>query len=132
MNKIIAAIDGLKFSDSTTSYAIEMAHQTKAHVLGAFLEDFTYHSYKIQELVGQEGVSQRKLHLLQDEDSTAREKAIETFERLCRTADVNYSLHRDRNIAIREYCMKAYLEISSSLIRKRRSRITKKTSRQDS
>ena len=102
MNKIIAAIDGLKFSTSTAAYAIEIAHQTKAHVLGAFLEDFTYHSYKIQELVGQEGISERKLHMLQDEDSAAREQAIETFEKLCRNAGVNYSLHRDRNIAIRE------------------------------
>src|SRR5689334_4122718 len=102
MNKIIVAIDGLKFSESAVAYAIEIAHQTKTHLLGAFLEDFTYHSYKIQELVGQEGVSERKLHLLQDEDSVEREQSVDAFEKLCRNAGVNYSLHRDRNIAIRE------------------------------
>lgn len=102
MNKIIAAIDGLKFSESCADYAIEIARQTKSHLLAVFLEDFTYHSYKIQELVGEEGVSERKLHLLQDQDTSARDGAILYFEELCRNAGVNYSFHRDRNIAIRE------------------------------
>jgi hypothetical protein len=102
MNKIIVAIDGLKFSDSCFNYAIELALLTKSHLLGAFLEDFTYHSYKIQELVEEEGVSENKLHFLQEEDAIVRNEAIQKFETICQNAGVHYSLHRDRNIAIRE------------------------------
>ena len=102
MNKIIAALDGLKFSESCARYAIQLAHQAKAHLLGVFLEDFTYHSYKIYELVGNEGVSEEKHQFLETQDAELRDQSIERFAELCRESGVNYSVHRDRNIAIRE------------------------------
>ena len=38
MKKIIAAFDGLKFSDSVTKYAINLAKQSSSHLVGIFLE----------------------------------------------------------------------------------------------
>lgn len=102
MNKIIAAIDGLKYSESCAEYAIQLAKKSNAHLLGAFLEDFTYHSYKIYELVGNEGVSEQKLHSMEETDAAIRDESINNFEEQCRISGVNYSIHRDRNIAIRE------------------------------
>ncbi|HYJ37153.1 MAG TPA: universal stress protein [Chitinophagaceae bacterium] len=102
MNKIIAAIDGLKFSESTVSYAIEFAKQANAHLVGVFLDDFTYHSYKIYELVTNEGVSERKLKILEEKDVDTRQVSVEFFEEICRKDGVNYSIHHDRNVAIRE------------------------------
>jgi len=102
MNKIIAAIDGLKFSESCAHYAIELARQTNSHLLGVFLEDFTYHSYKIYQLVGNEGVMAGKQDYLEEKDALTREKSIERFAKLCNKSGVNYSVHRDKNIAIRE------------------------------
>jgi len=102
MNKIIAAIDGLKYSESSTQHAIEFAKQNNAHLVGAFLEDFTYHSYKIYELVDDNGVSEKKMKHFEEKDETKREKAIEKFESACRAARLAHSIHRDRNIAIRE------------------------------
>ncbi len=102
MNKIITAIDGLKFSESCSHYGIELARQSNAHLLGVFLEDFTYHSYKIYQLVGNEGVIEEKQEYLEEKDAETREKSIERFAKLCSKGGVNYSVHRDKNIAIRE------------------------------
>ena len=43
-----------------------------------------------------------KLHFLQEEDEIVRNEAIQKFETICQNTGVHYSLHRDRNIAIRE------------------------------
>jgi nucleotide-binding universal stress UspA family protein len=102
MNKIIAAIDGLKYSESCARYSIELAKQSKAHLVGVFLDDFTYHSYKIYELVGNEGVSIAKHQLLEEKDIDTRHEALSKFERMCGEAEVNFSVHQDKNIALRE------------------------------
>jgi hypothetical protein len=102
MNKIIAAIDGLNLSRSCIQYAIELTNQSRGHLTGAFLDDFTYHSYKIHQLVGPEGVSEETLQALEDEDVSKREQSVAIFEELCQHAGISYSIHRDRNIATRE------------------------------
>ena len=61
MKKIIAAFDGLKYSESTRDYAIYLAKQTNTHLVGVFMDDPTYTSYKIYELIEKEGVSEDKL-----------------------------------------------------------------------
>jgi nucleotide-binding universal stress UspA family protein len=73
MKKIIAAFDGLKYSKSTRDYALYIAGQTKAHLVGVFLDDPTYTSYKIYELISDSETSEQKLE---------------------------YSLHHDRKVAI--------------------------------
>jgi hypothetical protein len=57
MNKIIAAFDGLKYSESTGDYAIDIAKITDSKITGVFLDDRTYTSFKIYDLVLDHGVS---------------------------------------------------------------------------
>ncbi|MBO9201580.1 MULTISPECIES: universal stress protein [Niastella] len=103
MKKIIAVIDGLKYSDSSTEYAVHIAKQTGSHLVGVFLDDFTYHSYKIYELVDGRGfVNEEKMARLQKSDEQAREEATQQFSKACEEAGVNYAVHHDRNIAIHE------------------------------
>lgn len=103
MKKFIVAIDGLKFSHSATDYAVHLARQANAHVVGVFLDDFTYHSYKIYELVGEEveDIQERKI-IFEEKDEATRKRSVAYFEEACRKAGVNHSLHHDRNIALRE------------------------------
>lgn len=42
MKKIIAAFDGLKYSESTRDYAIYLTKQTNTHLIGIFMDDPTY------------------------------------------------------------------------------------------
>jgi nucleotide-binding universal stress UspA family protein len=103
MKKIIAAIDGLKYSQATTDYAIQFANNSYSHLVGVFLDDVTHHSYKIYELIHSEGgVSEQKMEKFEQHDLELRKEAAEKFEISCRNAAINHSVHHDRNIAIRE------------------------------
>ena len=102
MKKIIAAFDGLKFSESAMSYAIHTAKMINAHLVGVFLDDVMYTSYKIYDVITNEGSSERKLNEYDKRDSDTRASAVQAFETACRTAGLNYSVHRDRNVAIQE------------------------------
>lgn len=102
MKNVIAAFDGLKFSESTMNYAIHFARLINAHLVGVFLDDITYTGYKIYDLVNTEGVSEKKLKEYNDKDKAVRDKAVEDFETACRAAAINHSIHRDRNVALQE------------------------------
>jgi nucleotide-binding universal stress UspA family protein len=103
MKKIIAAIDGLKYSQATTDYAIQFANDSNAHLVGVFLDDMTHHSYKVYEVIHSEvGVSQEKMGKFEKHDQELRAEAAEKFEISCRNACINHTIHHDRNIASRE------------------------------
>ncbi len=102
MKKIIAAFDGLKFSESTMQYAVLLAKYHQAHLVAIFLEDISYHSYKIYELVGDGGVSNKKLKDLENKDNEKRGKAVEIFQKTCTKAQINFGVHHDRKIALQE------------------------------
>ena len=102
MEKIVAAIDGLKFSESTTQYAVQMAKLLNAHLVGVFLEDFTYHSFRIFEVAGDDEFSEIRRRELEEQDLAVRREAIDRFEQICREAGVPFSTRQDRNIAIQE------------------------------
>ncbi len=61
MKKIIAAFDGLKYSESTRDYAIYLAKQTNTHLVGVFLDDPIYTSYKVYDLVVKQGATEGEL-----------------------------------------------------------------------
>lgn len=102
MKKIIAAIDGLKLSESTMNYAVHIAKELDAHLVGVFLDDPTYTSYKIYEAVVKEGASEAKLKQYDEEDAERRKEAARRFESVCNDAGINHSVHHDRDIALRE------------------------------
>lgn len=102
MKKFLAAFDGLKFSDSTKDYAINIAKQNEAHLVGVSLEDLTYHSYKIYELITDKGVSESKLKEYDAVDKKTRETAVQKFEQACQANGIRYNIHHDQRIAIKE------------------------------
>jgi nucleotide-binding universal stress UspA family protein len=102
MKKIIAAIDGLKFSDSTRDFAVDIARRSNAHLVGVFLDDETYTSYKVYDLVVQEGAPEARLKKFDAQDRETRSKAAVNFANACRKAELTYALHHDRGIAIQE------------------------------
>jgi nucleotide-binding universal stress UspA family protein len=103
MKKFIAAFDGLNFSHSTMNYAIYMAKQCQAHLVGVFLEDTTRHSYSVADITRYEGADfDIHMHDLNEKDQEERTEAIEVFEQACQDEGVNYAIHRDRNVALQE------------------------------
>jgi hypothetical protein len=102
MKKIIAAFDGLKYSESTKDYAIYIAKQTNTHLVGIFMDDPVYTSYNIYDLIVKEGASGDKLREYQAKDNATRTIAAKRFETVCRKNGLEYTVHHDRNIAIQE------------------------------
>ena len=102
MKKIIAAFDGLKYSESTSDYAINLAKQMNTHLIGVFMDDQIYTSYNFYNLIEKEGVSEEKLKKFEAKDKAARDAAAENFEKACQQSGLEYTLHHDRNMAIQE------------------------------
>lgn len=102
MKKIIAAFDGLKFSESLVTYAVGIAKQSKAHLVGISLEDFTHHSYKFSDLIDdKEGIDTR-IKKLNKKDARKRSLGTIAFESACQSAGINYTIHHDKSIALQE------------------------------
>ncbi|WP_256012184.1 universal stress protein [Desertivirga xinjiangensis] len=102
MKKVIAAFDGLKFSESTLEYAIEIVKNSSGLLVGISLEDFTYHSYSVFDIVGSEGVSAEKAKLLRDKDRKTRRESVQHFLNACHKANIKTKIHRDKSLAIQE------------------------------
>ncbi|UPK72722.1 universal stress protein [Chitinophaga filiformis] len=102
MKKIIAAFDGLKFSDSTLSYVLTLGQQCEAHIVGVFLNDMTYYSRNPYRVLVEADNNYTTLEALQEEDAATRAKAVEKFSAACSEAGLNYSVHKDHNIALME------------------------------
>lgn len=102
MKKIIAALDGLKYSKDTASYATHLAREANAHLVGVFLDDLAYTSYNVYQLLVKKDVPEKKLAHYQLKDKETRDKAALAFGKVCEQAKLNYTIHRDRNTALRE------------------------------
>jgi nucleotide-binding universal stress UspA family protein len=102
MIKIIAAFDGLKYSEVTTDYALDAAKQCNAHLVGISLEDFTYRGFALNDIVDQKGFSEKKMKELMEEDKKTRNVSSLKFEESCRNANITYTIHHDKNIALKE------------------------------
>lgn len=102
MKRIIAAFDGLKYSASTRDYAIDLAKVTNMHLTAVFLDDFSYTSYKVYELITKDGVSEKKLRQLTQKDNNTRKRAAADMEAACQKAGISFNIHHDRRIALKE------------------------------
>ena len=99
MQKIIAILDGLRFSESTLHYAILIAQRQNAHLTGVFCNDFTYNSFNLYELL-KAGTDQAVIGQLEAADEVKREVSAATFEASCQKAGIAYSVHRNTNISL--------------------------------
>ena len=103
MKKIIAAFDGLRFSERTLEEAIRLAKQHNAHLVGVFLQEFTARGFVVYEaLVGQSGSGKDMFEELAKEDASTYKASADTFEAACQEAGLPYSVHRDRRSALKE------------------------------
>jgi nucleotide-binding universal stress UspA family protein len=103
MKKFIAAFDGLKFSQSTLDYSLFLAKHANAHLVGVFLEDFTRHSYSLADITKYAGEDfDSHMQELNEKDREERAESVDKFEQACQNVGLNYTVHRDRSVAIQE------------------------------
>lgn len=99
--KLVAVFDGLKYSYTTAKYAIELSGMADAFLVGAFLDDFTYHSYSLTGRGGYDKIMTERKRL-QKADEKERRESVKEFAQSCDAAGVNHSIHHDHSLAIRE------------------------------
>jgi nucleotide-binding universal stress UspA family protein len=100
MKKIIAAFDGLRFSEGTLEEAIRLARYHNAHLVGVFLHEFTARGFVVYEaLVGQTGDTKQLFEKLKKEDIATYQASVDTFEAACQTEGIPYSIHKDKRSA---------------------------------
>jgi hypothetical protein len=102
MIKFTAAFDGLKYSESTEKYSTFFAQQAQAHLVGIFLDDFSYHSYRMADLLDEKKKMDKRLKDFEKKDKETRDRAAQQFEMACKRANLEYTIHHDRSIAIHE------------------------------
>src|SRR6478735_765120 len=102
MKKIIAAFDGLKYSPATTEYAIHITKQTHCHLVGIFLDDMIYHSFRFTDVIEDNELSEKKLKKLNEKDAATRKHAIDQFKSACEHAGLEFSVHHDKNVAVKD------------------------------
>jgi len=73
------------------------------HLVGIFLNDITYHSYKFSEVLDEHGaIAEKQKNIFDQRDKETRKDAEISFEEYCQEAELNYSIHYNRLIAIQE------------------------------
>lgn len=102
MKKFLAVFDGYKLSKSTLAYAQELAISEDAHLMGLFLDDFLYHSYSVSEVYKTYDQPEVLMKKLNAQEKDQRDKAVEQFTESCKKAKVEFSVCRDKSIAILE------------------------------
>ena len=100
--KFLAVFDGLKFSRSTLDYALQLAKETDAFLVGVFLDEFYYRSYNMNKILNSNKNAEELLEKLDAKDQETRDEAVKVFEKACNQEGVDYSFHRNTGIAIQE------------------------------
>lgn len=102
MKKFIAVFDGFKMSETTLEYSIQLSKLTHAHLVGVFVEDFLYHNYNIYQVLETYKKAQELIKELNEEDKKMRDEAALKFQKACEEAKLNFSIHRDKSLALQE------------------------------
>jgi nucleotide-binding universal stress UspA family protein len=103
MKKILAAFDGLRFSDSTLSYALSLAGRENAKLFGLFLEDPYLHGYGLEDLIkSPDGSLSRERRKLDKQDVKTRALSVKKFEQSCREAGVAFAVRKQHRFALNE------------------------------
>ena len=102
MKKFLAVFDGYHFSTSTMRFAVQLAAQAKAQLVGVFLDEATYRSFNIGQVLTTESDADTRIRKLEERDQQRRDNAVRQFQAVCGKADISYIVHRDRGIAVQE------------------------------
>jgi nucleotide-binding universal stress UspA family protein len=102
MKKILIAFDGLNYKASAAQFAISLSAHLHGHLTGLFLNDSTYHSFKIYDVDNGRLLSEKEVEAGAKEDSLLREKSVRLFEEECQLHRLAHKVRTSKNIALPE------------------------------
>jgi nucleotide-binding universal stress UspA family protein len=102
MKKFLAVFDGFKLSETTLNYGIQLSKVNDAHLIGVFLDEFIYRDYNLYHILLNNDKPEVLVKELNAKDQKKRDDAVEVFNETCKNAGINYSVHRDKSVALQE------------------------------
>ena len=103
MKKIIIAFDGLKYSDAAVAYALDIAKNDQALLVGVFLHDLSYLAMSYNYRWGIPFNSAWDINYQADPADEEKIKAnVAIFSSKCEQNNINYKVHVDRGIPVEE------------------------------
>lgn len=71
-------------------------------MVGIFLDEFSYRSYSIGKVYKKYEKPEEVIKQLDEKDKKKRDEGVRQFEQSCGKAKINFSVHRDKSIALQE------------------------------
>lgn len=103
MKKILVVFDGLKYSDSAVAYAIDIAKDSNALLVGVFLHDMSYLSISYTYRWGSPYTNAWESTYKPDPADEEKIKAnTSIFASKCEQAGVKFKMHIDRGVPVEE------------------------------
>lgn len=100
MQKIVVALDGLNYKESATEYALSLAGRLHSHLVGVFLHDKTYHSYRIYDMDNDGMMTAEELKAAEAKDVALRKKSVQAFEQACTLHRTRHTTRVNKDIAL--------------------------------
>lgn len=108
MNKVIAALDGLKISESTLDYAVYLAKEFDAHIVAAFLEDIAYHGRSHNKEEDYVLTDWSHMDTVIKKDHEARTVSERKLQVKFDSQGVHYNIHKDQVFALEALINESY------------------------
>lgn len=102
MKKFLAVFDGFKMSNTTIDYSIQLSKVAHAHLVGVFLDEFIYHDYNLYHILETVDRPEEIIKEFDAKDRKKRDDAAQMFQEACEKAKIDFSVHRDKNMALQE------------------------------
>ncbi|PWT76788.1 MAG: hypothetical protein C5B59_05525 [Bacteroidetes bacterium] len=103
MKKIIAAFDGLRYSEATQEYTFYLAKLLQAHVVAVFLKERTRVGFSIYEAIETQSLTGRAIiDKLNKSDSATSKKAVDSFRSASKKVGITFTIHEDSRNPLQE------------------------------
>jgi nucleotide-binding universal stress UspA family protein len=100
MKKILAAFDGVKYSDGASKYAIEIAKATNSMLIGVFVQDMRYLNFTYAYAWDQPFIDFNAIETSQKEEKEKVDLNIQLFKRACDEGGVHHKIHLDKGVPL--------------------------------
>jgi len=101
-SKILAAFDGVKYSEGASKYAIEIAKLTDSMLVGVFIQDMRYINFTYAYTWDQPFVDMSAIEESQKQEREKIDLNIKLFHRACEEKGIKHKVHLDKGVPLQE------------------------------
>ena len=100
--KILAAFDGLKYSEGASKYAMEIAKVTDSLLVGVFIQDMRYINFTYAYTWDQPFVDMAAIENSQKAEREKIDLNIKLFHEACQEKGIKHKVHLDKGVPLQE------------------------------